>query len=238
MVGVLIGSVGVGGILLIPALNRLAPLPIQEAMATALLTFVFTGLMASVLFHRRGSIDWRVTRPLCAGGVLFGFAGAWANARLDPTLLTAILALLIAAAGLYTLLSSGSASRLPAVERPGTQPVLLFALGAVTGFGSGLTGVGGPAVSVPLMVLCGFAPLTAVGSSQVLQVIAALSGTAGNLLHVTIDWPLAGMLTGLEVLGVAGGVRLAHALKPHVLRVIVGLLCLAVGVALLVRLAT
>ena len=36
LVGILIGAVGVGGVLLIPALQLLAPLPIQAAMATAL----------------------------------------------------------------------------------------------------------------------------------------------------------------------------------------------------------
>lgn len=36
LVGALIGAVGVGGILLIPALNLLTPLSIQASMATAL----------------------------------------------------------------------------------------------------------------------------------------------------------------------------------------------------------
>ena len=43
-VGTLIGAVGVGGILLIPALTAFAGLPIHTAMATALFTFAFTGV--------------------------------------------------------------------------------------------------------------------------------------------------------------------------------------------------
>ena len=58
LVGILIGAVGVGGILLIPALNLLTPLSIQASMATALFTFIFTGIVGTVLFQRRGSIDW------------------------------------------------------------------------------------------------------------------------------------------------------------------------------------
>ena len=38
-VGALIGAVGIGGVLLIPALAAFAALPIQTAMATALFTF-------------------------------------------------------------------------------------------------------------------------------------------------------------------------------------------------------
>ena len=95
LVGLLIGTVGIGGILLIPALKLLTPLSIQSSMATALFTFVFTGIVATVLFQRRGSIDWRITTPLCVGGAVFGFIGAWANSKLDAQALTLILALLI-----------------------------------------------------------------------------------------------------------------------------------------------
>ena len=235
-VGILIGTVGVGGILLIPALELLTPLSIQASMATALFTFIFTGIVGSVLFQRRGSIDWRVTTPLCLGGALFGVAGAWANARLDAKVLALMLAMLIVAAGAYTLFTGSTPRRARLHDRPRLQQALLFAIGAVTGFGSGLTGVGGPALSVPMLVLCGFPALSAIGASQVIQIVAAVSGSAAHLAHGSVDLRLAALLTGFEVLGVAIGVRLAHAVDARVLRHGVGLLCVAVGAGLLVRL--
>ena len=236
LVGLLIGSVGIGGILLIPALQLLAPLPIQAAMATALFTFIFTGIVGTVLFQRRGSIDWALTTPLCVGGALFGVVGAWANARLDAKVLASALALLIAAAGAYTLLS-GSAQRDACWhDKPRQQRALLFVIGAVTGFGSGLTGVGGPALAVPMLVLCGFPALSAIGASQVIQIVAAVSGSAAHLAHGSVDLRLAALLTVFEVLGVAVGVRLAHAIDARWLRRGVGLLCVAVGTGLLVSL--
>ena len=234
-VGILIGTVGVGGILLIPALELLTPLSIQASMATALFTFIFTGIVGSFLFQRRGSIDWRVTTPLCMGGALFGVAGAWANARLDAKVLALILAMLIVAAGAYTLFTGSTPRRARLHDRPRLQQALLFAIGAVTGFGSGLTGVGGPALSVPMLVLCGFPALSAIGASQVIQIVAAVSGSAAHLAHGIVDLRLAALLTGFEVLGVAIGVRLAHAVDARVLRRGVGLLCVAVGAGLLVR---
>jgi uncharacterized membrane protein YfcA len=235
LVGILIGAVGIGGVLLIPALNLMGGLSIQVAMATALFTFIFTGLAGTWLFQRRGSIDWQVTTPLCAGGALFGFVGAWANARLDGRALTLILAVLIVLAGAYTLLS-GAAPRTASFQgHPRRRQALLFGLGALTGFGSGLTGVGGPALSVPLMVLCGFAPLTAIGASQVIQVLAAVSGSIGHLAQGHIDLRLAALLATVEVLGVVLGVQLAHAVDARWLRRAVGVLCLLVGGGLLLR---
>ena len=236
LVGILIGSVGVGGILLIPALELLTPLSIQGAMATALFTFIFTGIVGTLLFQRRGSIDWTLTTPLCLGGGLFGIVGAWANARLDAKVLALILALLIVAAGAYTLVT-GSARRLARFhDRPRLQQALLFAIGAATGFGSGLTGVGGPALAVPMLVLCGFPALSAIGASQVIQIVASVSGSAAHLAHGIVDLRLAALLTVFEVLGVGIGVRLAHVIDARSLRRGVGLLCVAVGTALLIRL--
>ncbi len=236
LVGMLIGSVGVGGILLIPAIEGLTPLSIRSSMATALFTFIFTGIVGTWLFQRRGSIDWRVTWPLCLGGALFGFVGAWSNARIDAAVLALILALLIVLAGVYTLFTGRPQHHARWHDKPRRQQALLFAIGAVTGFGSGLTGVGGPALSVPMMVLCGFPALTAIGASQVIQILASISGSAGHLAHGVVDLELAALLTVFEVLGVAIGVRLAHAVDARSLRRFTGLLCVVVGAALLWRL--
>jgi uncharacterized protein len=235
VVGVCIGAAGVGGVLLIPALQMLTPLTVHASMATALFTFVFTGIVGTVLFQRRGSIDWGLTVPLCAGGALFGIVGAWAAARLDGRVLTLVLAVLIVLAGVYTVVGGRAATSTPFAGQPGRRRVVLFTIGALTGFGSGLTGVGGPALAVPMMVLLGFPAIVAVGASQVVQIVAAVSGSLGHLGEGTIDFTLAAWLTGFEVAGVVGGVALAHRIDARTLRLGVGLLCVAVGLGLLWR---
>ncbi len=234
-VGVLIGAVGIGGILLIPALNLLGGLAVHEAMATALFSFIFTGIVGTILFQRRGSIDWRITMPVCIGSALFGFIGAWANAHLQAAMLSLILASVIVFAGVYTLLGRGSTRPTVLGDRPASQRAMLLAIGAVVGFGSGLTGVGGPALSVPIMVLFRFAPLTAIGASQVIQILAAISGTLGNLRYGSIDFRIAVVVTLIELVGVCFGVWIVHAMNAQRLRGIVGILCVLVGAALMAR---
>lgn len=234
-VGMLIGAVGVGGILLIPALTAFAGLSIHQAMATALFTFIFTGIVGTFLFQRRGSIDWHLTAPVCVGAALFGFLGAWLNARLEAGVLSLILAGVIVFAGAYTLSRPGAGAA-PALEgRPRGQQALLLAIGAAAGFGSGLTGVGGPALSVPIMVLFGFPPLAAVGASQVVQILAAVSGTAGHLSYGVIRFDVAAAVVLAELLGVWIGVAIVHAADARHLRSFVGGLCIVVGAALTAR---
>ena len=204
-------------------------------MATALFTFTFTGIVGTVLFQRRGSIDWSVTRPVLFSAAVFAFFGAWANSITRPTALALILAGIIILAGAYTLFT-WRWTRKPAFQDDArAQRMLLLAVGAITGFGSGLTGVGGPALSVPLMVLFGFPALVSIGASQVIQIVAAISGTFGNLNFGSIDFAIAAAVTLLEIAGVMVGVRVAHAVHPVLLRKLVAVLCLVVGMALIVR---
>jgi uncharacterized membrane protein YfcA len=234
-VGILIGAVGVGGVLLIPALNVTAGLTIQQSMATALFTFIFTGIVGTWLFQKRGSIDWGITVPLCIGAALFGALGAWANTRLDSRILTLILAALIIFAGVYTMRSRKGQGKEAFAGQRRKQQWLLAVIGATVGFGSGLTGVGGPALSVPLLLLFGFSPLSAIGASQVIQILASLSGTVGNLQFGTIDFKLAAIVAAVEVLGVVIGVRIVHAVNAQILRKAVAILCLLVGAGLALR---
>ena len=234
-IGVLIGAVGVGGVLLVPVLIYCTPLDVHQAMATALASFVATGLVGTLAFHRRGSVDWAFAAPLCVGAMICSYLGAVVNAGLAADTLMAVLAVLIVGAGIYTILSPAAVSGPPATGWRRSQYGLLFVLGAISGFSSGLTGTGGPLVAVPLMILCGFPALTAIGASQVLQVLAALSGTAGNLLHGSIAVSLLPLVIVLEVAGVVVGVRLIHAVNAVLVRKLVAWLCLIIGTGMLAR---
>ncbi len=204
-------------------------------MATALFTFIFTGVIGAVLFQRRGSIDWNITVPLCIGAAIFGFFGAWANAKIDAFGLSLILSSIIVFAGIYTFFTKTRENSIAFQNRPVLQQILLVGVGAVVGFGSGLTGVGGPALSVPIMILLGFSPLSTIGASQVIQILAAISGTAGNLRYGSINYELVVICTIIEVIGVVIGVWIVHAVNAQVLRSCVGILCILVGAGLLMQ---
>jgi hypothetical protein len=235
LVGLFIGAVGVGGVLLIPFLAMLGDLGIHAAAATALFTFLFTGLFGTWLFHGRGSINWRLTLPVCVGAVLFGYLGSAVAAQIPPRALAITIAAIIVGAGAYVFMPPRGPLRIARDGRGRGDVAMLVAVGAAAGFGSGLSGAGGPLFSVPLMVILGFAPLAAVGASQVLQIIASVSGSLAALQDARIDFALAAWVTGFELLGVAAGVRVAHAVSANALRRVAGTLCVAVGALMLVR---
>lgn len=231
-VGFLIGAVGVGGILLIPALVALAGLTPHQASATALFTFLFTGLLGTVLFQRRGSIDWRQAATVCAGAMIFSYLGAMASSVVEDTSLMRVIAALIIFAGAYVFIPAKK--ELP-VAKNATRFPLLIAIGATAGFGSGFSGAGGPLFSVPLMMVSGFSPLLTIGTSQVLQIVSAMSGSIANLRYGDIQWSLVTWITIGELVGVVVGARLAHAMDSRTLKRGAGLICLTVGSWLLIH---
>ena len=108
-------------------------------------------------------------------------------------------------------------------------------MGAAAGFGSGLSGAGGPVFAVPLMMALGFVPLASIGASQVLQIVVAVSGTAGNLKYGAVDFATAAWVAPLSLVGVVMGTRAAHAVSVTVLRRMAASLCVVTGVFMFVR---
>ncbi|MEO5845982.1 MAG: sulfite exporter TauE/SafE family protein [Caldimonas sp.] len=232
LVGLLIGAVGIGGILLVPALVALGDMDIHTASATALFTFAFTGALSTWLFARRGSIDMRMALVVCAGALPFSFLGAWVNSLTTGVVLARIIGSVIVFAGINVLMPLW---RPPQRSRTGAPTLLLLGVGAAAGFGSGLTGAGGPLFSVPLMLALGFDPLLSIGVSQVLQVISAASGTAANLRYGSIDFATALLIVPFELAGVAAGVVVAHRVDVKQLRRIAAWLCIVSGAVILIR---
>jgi uncharacterized membrane protein YfcA len=239
VVGALVGGVGVGGFFMPPALMLIANVSIQQGVATSLFTFIFTGIVGTLYFHKKGSINWALVKPVCFGAALTGFAGAWSASKLSTSALSIVLAVVIMIAGIYTLANGGekakakAASTLAKVSKQ--QWIMLAAVGAATGFLSGLTGIGGSLLAVPLMVLCGFSLMSSIGAGQVLQIVGAVSGTVVNLKLGSIDLGLASFITVFEICGVLLGAYAIHRIDIELIRKFVGTLCLVAGCAFVIR---
>jgi uncharacterized membrane protein YfcA len=235
-VGFFIGTVGVGGVLLIPFLVILGGLTIHGAASTALFSFFFTGVLGTWLFQRRGSIDWRLAIPVCAAAVPCSYLGARVALLVDARLLTSIIAAIIVIAGIFVLRPAKERVVDPSAAAGRNATVRLLLIGAFSGFGAGLSGAGGPVFSVPIMIVAGFAALSAVGVSQVLQILAAVSGSAAALMDGRIDLAIGAWVTVFELVGVAIGVRVAHAVRALTLRRIAGCLCIVLGIFMFFKL--
>ena len=112
----------------------------------------------------------------------------------------------------------------------------MLAQGATVGLVTGLVGAGGGFVVVPALVLLGgMAMPEAVGTSLLVLVMQTTAGFVGHLHAGGVDWHLALAVTGLAVVGVLIGGRLAGRVKAQVLRLAFGWFVVAMAGLVLVE---
>src|ERR671912_1510103 len=230
-VGILIGCVGIGGVLLPPALVYFGGFDLHLAMATSMWSFLFTGGVGTLAYSRRNSLDWRMMLWLGAGTVPSVVLGALSNAALPGGVLTVLLAALIVAAGVNAL------TKAPSADRPAYSfgNLILFLIGAVLGFGSALTGTGGPVLLVPILIFMQAPPLLAIGVSQVVQIPVAIFSTLGYVLFGQVDFFLGTTLGLVAAAGVVIGTSIAHAVPILTLRRIVAVSLIGAGILITMR---
>jgi uncharacterized protein len=234
--GLLIGCVGIGGVILVPALVYFAGVPIRIAIPAAMAAYLLSGVVATTVFARKKSIDWGMAAWICAGATPTAFAGAWAVSIVNPRTLEAALGLLTFLSGLNSL----KMLRMEDVTAPAVRPPhyrTLLIVGAITGFLSSVSGTGGPLVLVPILISLAVPVLTAVGLSQAVQFPVAVAATFGNMLYGHIDLILAGLLALSLTVGSWYGAKLAHIVSRMVLRGIVSVVLLIVGAFILGNIA-
>lgn len=227
--GLMIGCIGIGGVILVPALVFLGDIPIQIAIPAAMLAYILSGLVATTVFAHNKSIDWRMAGWLCAGATPTAFAGAWAVSVVNSLLLETCLGVLTFMSGVNALRGQAAAD---ALERAPAHKALLI-VGAVTGFLSSITGTGGPLTLVPILISMSVPVLAAVGLSQAIQLPVAIAATVGNVLYGELDLALGGVLAASLTVGSWYGARLAHVVPRATLRRIVSIVLVVVGVFIL-----
>ena len=227
--GLLIGTVGVGGVLLVPGLVLIGGLDVHEATPIATASFLFTGLAGTVAYQRQGRIRWEVAGWLVVAAIPGAILGAVANVSLPAPLIT-----IVVAAALATAAWQAFRGPTPTDVRPRALPTgVLLVVGAAVGFGSTLSGTGGPVLLIPIMILAGSAVALAVSSSQPIQIPIAVFGAASFLAYGALDWRLAIALGLAQAAGAVGGAIVGNRLPTSLLRTAVGW-ALALSAAVLV----
>lgn len=255
LVGVSLGLLGSGGaILTVPILVYLVGHDEKSAIAESLAIVGIIALVGAVRAWRRGQVDVRSLLLLAIPGMVGTTLGAWAAGAVSGAFQLALLGALMLVAALRML-------REPRAGKPGdvrpldppADPVrptprqLVAALlpGLGLGFITGLVGVGGGFLIVPVLVLIRRLPMpAAVGTS--LAIIAINSGAgfakyaltplpAGAAGGVTINAGVIGVFAALGIVGSVLGAALAGRLHARTLRRVFAVFLLVMGVYIGVR---
>jgi uncharacterized membrane protein YfcA len=229
--GVMSGLFGIGGgTVMTPAVQVLLGTPPIIALATPLPAIFPTAITGAWTYRQGSQLDERAAAWIVGPGILGAIAGAALTDVIDTDLLLVVTALLLAREAVKIL--QGAARREAAGEPSEGTPMQLAGIGLAAGFVSGLLGVGGGIIIVPLLSGILRMPLKrALGTSLLAIVALVIPGTIVHAALGHIDWAIFAALTVGAVPGARIGARLALGTRERTLRLSVGSFLLVVALA-------
>ena len=106
IVGLLIGAVGIGGVLLVPALTLVTDLDVHQAVPVCTLSYLATAIIGIIIFARHGSIEWIKVLWLSLGAIPAAFLGSISLLSIPAIIVMLLIAALMIGSGLDALLKT------------------------------------------------------------------------------------------------------------------------------------
>lgn len=222
--GFLSGLFGVGGgIIMVPLLTTLVRLDHRQAAATSLAAIVPTAIAGSVTYFAGGAVNVLAGALIGAGGVAGSIVGTRLLRKLPVSWLRWLFLVLLAVVAVRTTIQTptrGSGMHIDVLVGAG-----LVVLGLAMGVASGLFGIGGGVLAVPVLIaVFGADDLLAKGTSLAAMILTALAGTIFNQ-RAGLVRPVDGLVVGFTAVAASfGGVALAFRLSPLVASVLFAVL--------------
>lgn len=233
--GLMSGLFGVGGgTVVVPLLVLILGYGQRLAAGTSLAAIVPTAAVGVIAYAVNDSVAWIPALILAAGAVVGAQIGTWLLPRTPVIVLRwgFVGFLVIVIVSLFLVIPSRDAG-LPLT----VATVLgLIALGVVTGILAGLLGVGGGVIVVPvLLLLFGTSDLLAKGTSLLMMIPTAISGTVGNLIRKNVDLPAAAIIGVAACVTAPVGTWLATLVDPQLGNILFAAFLVIIAVQMAVR---
>jgi len=242
-----------GGVIIVPTLMLGGqwltgePVSAPTAVGTSLAVLIFTALSSTMTYARLGTVDWKsgwlffiTSGPAAMGGA------RWANTVSDGPFQLAfgcfillMFGLMVARERLKPLnirwpITRSFRDRAGNVYSYGYNAWSALLIGAGVGFVSGLFGIGGGSLFVPLMVLLyRFPPHVATATSMFVILLSSISGSGMHLWDGNIEPVMLLALAPGALLGGRLGARIAARLSGPQLMWLLRMTLLAMAIYLI-----
>lgn len=214
--GFLSGLFGVGGgVVIVPLLMLLLGFDQKRAAGTSLAAIVPTSLVGVISYASTGNVSWVSGGLLAIGAVGGAQLGALLLHRLPQRAIrwAFIAFMVVVIVSLFVVVPS----RGDTVAYTPLSIAGLIAVGIVVGILAGILGIGGGVIVVPVLILVfGASDLIAKGTSLLMMVPTAISGTLGNARRSNVNLRAAAFIGVAACVTVTLGALVAGTISPLV----------------------
>ncbi|MGH9717585.1 MAG: sulfite exporter TauE/SafE family protein [Candidatus Acidiferrales bacterium] len=244
-------ALGLGGGSLYLPIQLFFHIDFHVAAATSLFLILITSLSSTLVFRKAKVVDWTMALVLEAATTVGGFLGGLYSGHFSGRALTFLFAAVIGSAAVFMMRGikpkPNDAPELSHFHvwkrRLGLESYrinLAIALPAslLVGALSGLIGIGGGILKIPMMVLLFRVPMNvAVGSSAFMVGVTASGGFLGHLKAGHCDWKIALLLAPGVFLAGQVGARKSIKVDKKKMKVYFGYFLFGLAILLLIRTA-
>jgi uncharacterized protein len=199
------GMLGLGGAFIMTPLQvvvythmGLSPdLAVKTAFGTSLLVVMTTAISGAWRHHRQGAVRWKVALVMGASGLLFGLIGSMLTSRIPGSTLKIIFGVIAIIAAARMMLTLKEPENMEPVNKPWLWAVWAIPIGLL----SGILGVGGGVLMVPVMVVVlKFKLREAAANSLAVMIITSIGGIVGYIITgIGVEGRLPGSLGYIDL---------------------------------------
>lgn len=236
--GILSGLFAIGGaIVMVPLLVWRAGMDQRRAAATSLVAIIPTAVVSSATYLMHADVDIAAAGLISAGAIGGAIVGSYLLRRLPLTWLRWMFIAFILAIAAHMFIADPEPGR--ALVLSPLVAVGYLGLGVLTGVASGLFGIGGAIISVPLLgSVFALSAVVAKGTALLVSIPTSLAGTISNRRgrgRDAVDLR-AGLILGITAAATSvPAVYVAVALPPAVSAVTFGVLLVAIAIQLAIK---
>ena len=195
---------GVGSAIALVSIFPMAGMPLNLAKTVGLFINSVSTISGSILNFLRRDLDLRFALPLVISILISTPVGAYLSQYIAEYWVKWVLIIFLLLSASLLLIQKKKA------QVNYTRTWILYIIGASVGLVSGLLGVGGGSLIIPLLIFLGFEPKKAAYTVSFVIPFSSLGGFFTYLHFVQMNWLLLAVVTIAAFLGGIIGNRIMH----------------------------
>jgi uncharacterized protein len=186
--GVISGLLGVGGgfimspvqYWLLQETGMEQDLALRIALGTSLFVVLLNATSVVLKYQQKGAVLWKQAKIIGISGLFASFGGAAVASHLPASILSKIFGIVVIIGALRTYMTP----TVMEMNETCLNPASYVFSGILIGFFSGLLGIGGGVIGVPIMLIfLHFDMLKAVGTSAAVIIFTSFGGSIGYIIN-------------------------------------------------------
>jgi uncharacterized membrane protein YfcA len=242
--GIIASMTGVGGgIFIVPILTFFYGFIVNSATGTSLTTIIFTAIASTINYAKQKRIYFKTGLALIITTAPGAYLGAWLATIMEERLLGLVFGVFLILVSIRMIVSTLRTRTQKQAQLVKTDTELLHSgktivigagLSFFGGVASGLLGIGGGTLVVPILIVAMGMPIhLATATSMFTMIFTSISGVAKYVQSNLIDFQVALLLAAGTIFGAQVGAYTSKKISSRNLGLIFGIMLLIAGINML-----